>query len=89
MAEKFASARQKRPRYVMADDIVQALRERGLVKAYRSRPPYQQNDYLGWILRAKHAETRQKRLEQMLEELANGDRYMNMVYRAADWRSAE
>jgi len=50
---------------------------------YRARPPYQQNDYLGWIARAKRPGTRQKRIEQMLEELAAGDRYMKMVYRGA------
>ncbi len=58
-----------------------ALLERGLLDAYRGRPPYQQNDYIGWITRAKLKETRQRRLAQMLTELARGDRYMNMVYR--------
>lgn len=58
-----------------------ALVERGLMDAYLSRPPYQQNDYVGWISRAKREETQQKRLAQMLDELERGDRYMNMVYR--------
>ena len=59
-----------------------ALVRRDLMDAFRKRPPYQQNDYLGWIARAKRPETREKRLAQMLDELASGDRYMNMVYRA-------
>ena len=46
------------------------------------RPPYQRNDYIGWITRAKLPATRQKRLEQMLDELEKGDAYMKMVFRA-------
>ena len=61
--------------------IHQALVEHGLAEAYRNRPPYQQNDYIGWIVRAKREESRQKRLSQMLDELRGGNRYMNMAYR--------
>lgn len=61
--------------------IRQALLQHGLMAAYHDRPPYQQNDYVGWIIRAKQKETKEKRLAQMLDELARGDRYMNMVYR--------
>ena len=42
----------------------------------------QRNDYLGWIMHAKQEKTRQKRLNQMLDELAAGDSYMKMKYRA-------
>jgi hypothetical protein len=49
--------------------------------AYLQRPAYQQNDYIGWITRAKMAATRQKRLEQTLNELFRGDVYMKMAYR--------
>lgn len=49
--------------------------------AYRKRPAYQQNDYIGWITRAKQPATRQKRLAQMFDELARGDVYMKMVWR--------
>jgi uncharacterized protein YdeI (YjbR/CyaY-like superfamily) len=65
----------------MPDFIRQALDERGLMDAYRSRPPYQQNDYIGWIQGAKREETKQKRLAQMLEELEGGGLYMNMKWR--------
>ncbi|WP_148229283.1 YdeI/OmpD-associated family protein [Oceanithermus profundus] len=51
------------------------------MEAYRSRPPYQQNDYIGWITRAKRTETREKRFAQMLEELEQGDKYMKMACR--------
>ena len=53
---------------------------------FRSRPPYQQNDYLGWINRAKRPETKEKRLNQMLDELARGDVYMKMAYKPSDPR---
>jgi len=65
----------------MPDAVEQALTEHGLLDAYEARPPYQRNDYLGWINRAKRLETKQRRLDQMLSELERGDVYMKM-----DWR---
>jgi uncharacterized protein YdeI (YjbR/CyaY-like superfamily) len=65
----------------MPDYVRDALVESDLMDAYRSRPPYQQNDYIGWITRAKRQSTKDKRLAQMLDELARGDVYMKM-----DWR---
>nr|WP_209723324.1 YdeI/OmpD-associated family protein [Asticcacaulis solisilvae] len=62
----------------MPDFIAEALRARGLQAAYDERPPYQRNDYIGWITRAKRDETRQKRLNQMLNELEGGALYMRM-----------
>jgi uncharacterized protein YdeI (YjbR/CyaY-like superfamily) len=50
------------------------------MKAYRDRPPYQQNDYVGWITRAKLPATREKRLQQMLDELKAGGVYMHMKW---------
>jgi uncharacterized protein YdeI (YjbR/CyaY-like superfamily) len=67
----------------MPDDVRQALEARGLVNAYEGRPPFQRNDYLGWITRARKPETRQKRLAQMLDELEDGDIYMKMRWNAA------
>jgi uncharacterized protein YdeI (YjbR/CyaY-like superfamily) len=52
--------------------------------AYDARPPYQRNDYLGWINRAKRDDTKQKRLRQMLAELRAGEGYMNMPWRPKD-----
>ena len=69
-----------RTRHKMPDYIREALNERKLMDAYRERPDYQQNDYLGWITRAKREETRQKRLSQMLDELEGGKLYMNMKW---------
>lgn len=70
-----------RPRYEMPAFFRNALNERGLMDAYRARPPYQQNDYIGWIMRAKLETTRQKRLNQMLDELEKGGVYMKMKWK--------
>jgi uncharacterized protein YdeI (YjbR/CyaY-like superfamily) len=70
----------KRARQSMPAFVRDALNERGLMDAYKARPAYQKNDYLGWIKRAKQDATREKRLSQMLSELEGGKKYMNM-----DW----
>jgi len=75
------SARLKRPQHPMPEFVRTALEDRNLMGAYLQRPAYQQNDYIGWITRAKLPATRQKRLEQMLDELFRGDAYMKMAYR--------
>ena len=80
-------SRLKRPKHGMPDDVRQALAKRGLTDAYAQRAAYQQNDYLGWIVRAKRDETRRRRLHQMLDELAAGHVYMKMPYRAKRPRS--
>ncbi len=73
----------RRQRHLMPDFVKEALEKRGLVKAYGDRPAYQQNDYLGWISRAKRKETIEKRLNQMLDELETGGVYMNMKHPAS------
>ncbi|MEW6029436.1 MAG: YdeI/OmpD-associated family protein [Chloroflexota bacterium] len=69
-----------RPRYPMPDFFRDTLNARGLMDAYLARPPYQQNDYIGWIMRAKQEATRQKRLNQMVDELERGGVYMRMKW---------
>ncbi len=71
----------KRPKNAMPGFVRSALHERGLMAAYRQRPPYQQNDYLGWIAAAKLETTKLKRLDQMLEELEGGSLYMKMAWK--------
>ena len=58
----------------------EAINARGLMSAYKARPPYQQNDYIGWVMRAKLETTRGKRLNQMLDELEKGGVYMKMKW---------
>ncbi len=76
------TSRMTREIHPVPDDVAALLRERQLIEAYKGRPAYQQNDYIGWIGRAKRPETRQKRIEQMLEELEAGGVYMRMKWRS-------
>jgi uncharacterized protein YdeI (YjbR/CyaY-like superfamily) len=64
----------------MPDFFRDVLNAHGLMDVYLSRPPYQQNDYIGWITRAKLEATKQKRLNQMLDELKKGNVYMKMEW---------
>lgn len=75
-------SRLKRPIHPMPVYVREALKASGLEAAYAERPPYQRNDYIGWIIKAKLPATRQKRLSQMLDELARGDVYMKMAHRS-------
>ena len=69
-----------REKYPMPGYIKQALEKNNVVSDYEARPAYQQNDYIGWIERAKRMETRNKRLQQMIDELKIGGVYMNMEH---------
>ncbi len=71
----------RRTLHKMPDSVREALTERGMMEAYEARPPYQRNDYLGWIARAKRDDTRRRRLAQMLDELEAGGVYMKMAWR--------
>ncbi len=70
----------------MPDFVQSSLLERRLMDAYMERPPYQRNDYIGWIIGAKREDTRLKRLAQMLEELEAGGLYMKMPWRPGSAR---
>jgi len=69
-----------RPLQPMPAFVSEALDERGLRERYNARPPYQRNDYLSWISRAKRTDTKLRRMEQMLDELEAGDVYMGMKW---------
>ena len=70
-----------KPNYPMPAFVRKALDERELMESYRNRRDYQQNECIGWIRQAKRVETQFKRLNQMLNELERGDKYMNMDYK--------
>ena len=70
----------KREKHKMPTFIKSALKSENLMQEYKQRPPYQQNDYIGWIMRAKREETKQRRLQQMLNELQKGNVYMKMPW---------
>ena len=81
MSPDIDGIRMTREIHEMPEDVRRALEERGVMAAYRQRPQYQQNDYVGWITRAKLPATRAKRLAQMLDELGRGGVYMHMRWR--------
>ena len=70
----------KRTQRKMPAFVREALTARGLMDAYKTRPPYQRNDYLDWILRAKMETTKQTRLDQMPDELKRGGVYLKMKW---------
>lgn len=73
----------KRAIHPMPDFVEKALLENDLFELYYERPAYQQNDYIGWINRAKLKKTQLKRLNQMLDELKKGGVYMKMDHPAS------
>jgi len=79
----------RRPLEPMPADVRRLLAARGLTRAYGERPSYQRNDYLRWFARAKLSATRQKRIEQMLTELARGGVYMKMKWAGGKPGAAE
>ena len=79
--ENTASARMTRSVHQIPADVRDALQKNNCVIAYRGRPPYQQNDYVGWITSAKREDTRSKRIVQMIHELKQGNRYMKMKWK--------
>ena len=70
-----------RPRHKVPRFLRDALNQGELMDAYFARPPYQRNDYIGWVTRAGLEATRQKRLNQRLEELKGRKLYMNTKWR--------
>lgn len=80
MKNELDNSRITRGIYDIPDYVATSLQESGLWDAYKSRPPYQQNDYIGWITRAKREETREKRIGIMLSELRAGHGYVGMAW---------
>lgn len=70
----------KRRLAAMPGSLRAELEAAGLLGAFLKRPAYQRNDYLHWIARAKRPETRRKRKDQMIDELAKGGIYMGMPH---------
>lgn len=71
-----------KPPPVAPDDLAAALKKNRKARAaFDGFPPSQQREYVDWITEAKRDETRQKRLAQAVEWLAEGKprnwKYMN------------
>jgi uncharacterized protein YdeI (YjbR/CyaY-like superfamily) len=64
----------------MPGNVRAALAKRELTEAYEARPQYQRDDYLRWIATAVGPAAKQKRLEQMLDELERGG-----VFKGEPW----
>lgn len=71
-----------KPPPVAPDDLAAALKKNRQARAtFEAFPPSHQREYVEWITQAKRDETRQKRLAQTVEWLAEGKsrnwKYMN------------
>ena len=55
----------------LPDELESVLADFGLMAAFRSLPPYRQGDYVVWIESAQRAQTREARVADMLDELAD------------------
>jgi uncharacterized protein YdeI (YjbR/CyaY-like superfamily) len=77
---KTKSARMTQEIHSMPAHVRQTIKDEGLWDAYKERPSYQQNDYVGWIKQAKQEATQEKRLKQMVNELRKGGVYMGMEW---------
>jgi hypothetical protein len=64
----------------MPGNVRAALDKRKLMDAYLARPDYQKGDYLKWIALAAGPAAKQKRLDQMLDELEKGN-----VFKGEPW----
>ncbi len=56
----------------MPGNVRGALAKQKLLDAFRTRPDYQQNEYLKWIAAANGPAAKQQRLDQMVDELKHG-----------------
>lgn len=56
----------------MPGNIKAALQKRKLLEAFDARPAYQRDEYLKWVALAAGPAAKQKRLDQMLDELEKG-----------------
>ena len=68
----------------MPGNVRAALDKRNLMDAYLGRPAYQKDEYLKWIAVAAGPAAKQKRLDQMLDELEQGG-----VFKGEPWTPPE
>ena len=64
----------------MPGNVKGALAKHKLTDAYEARPQYQQQEYLKWIAAAAGPVAKQKRIDQMVEELGKGG-----VFKGEPW----
>jgi hypothetical protein len=64
----------------MPGNVRTALVKRDLMDAFLARPEYQRDGYLKWIAQAAGTIEKQKRLDQMLDEVEKGDVFKGEPY---------
>jgi uncharacterized protein YdeI (YjbR/CyaY-like superfamily) len=64
----------------MPGNIKAALQKRKLLEAFDARPAYQRDEYLKWVALAAGPAAKQKRLDQMLDELEKGGLFKGEPY---------
>lgn len=62
------------------DFIKDRLVKENVLDKYNKRPAYQRNQYIDWITSAKRETTKEKRLNQMIDELKVGDSFRGEKY---------
>jgi hypothetical protein len=67
-------------RQPMPGNVRAALEKRKLMEAYDARPQYQRDEYLKWVALAAGPQAKQKRLDQMLDELEKGGVFKGEPY---------
>jgi uncharacterized protein YdeI (YjbR/CyaY-like superfamily) len=68
-----SKAAKARPALEVPEDLAAALRKNAKARAhFEAFPPSYRRDYIEWIVEAKREETRQRRLQQTLEWVAEG-----------------
>lgn len=72
------------PHAPMPADVRHAFVGHGVITAFKTRPAYQQADYLRWIERTRLARTRRERIAEVVDELQRGNRFMK-----APWRNRQ
>ena len=71
----------QQPTHAMPDFVRRAIDARKLMPAFEARPAEQREEYLAWITGAEKSATQGRRLNQMLDELERGDRFMSATWR--------
>ena len=66
----------------MEDFIKDRLVKDEVLDKYNERPAYQRSQYIDWITSAKREATKEKRLNQMIDELKAGDSFKGEKYNA-------
>src|SRR4051812_43556158 len=68
----------------MPGQVKGALAKRNLLDTYIARPQYQKDDYLKWVAAAAGPTEKQKRIDQLVDEIEKGN-----VFKGEPWTAPE